>query len=70
MVFYRFLKYLYLNIKYDIMTEQKYIKLSEYARKKSITYRTAWKHFKCNQITGAFKDNTGHVYVPFDNIFK
>lgn len=44
--------------------QQKYIKLSEYAKNKSITYRTAWKHFVCEQIDGAYKDNTGHVYVP------
>lgn len=46
--------------------EQRYIKLSEYARKKSITYRTAWSHFKNNLIPGAFVDETNHVYVPIN----
>lgn len=39
------------------------IKLSDYAKQKSITYRTAWKRFKENLIPNAYKDETGHVYV-------
>lgn len=40
------------------------IKLSEYAKNKSITYRTAWKHFVEGKIEGAYKDETGHVLIP------
>jgi len=46
---------------------QNYIKLSEYARKKSITYKTAWNHFKKGMIDGAFLDNTNHVLIPINN---
>jgi len=46
------------------MTEQRYIKLSEYASNKSITYRTAWSHFKNGKIDGAYKDNSGNILVP------
>jgi predicted site-specific integrase-resolvase len=49
------------------MTQQNYIKLSEYARKKSITYKTAWNHFKKNLIVGAFMDESGHVLIPLKN---
>ncbi len=48
---------------------QRYIKLSEYATKKSITYTTAWSHFKKGLINGAFKDESGHVLIPlFDKV--
>ena len=43
---------------------QTYIKLSEYARIKSITYKTAWNHYKKDLIENAFTDNTGHVLIP------
>jgi len=46
------------------MQEISEIKLSDYAKNKSITYRTAWKRFKQNEIPGAYKDETGHVYIP------
>lgn len=46
---------------------QSYIKLSEYARKKSITYKTAWNHFKSGLIEGAFLDNSKHVLIPIIN---
>ena len=44
-------------------TSNNQIKLSEYAKKKKITYRTAWKRFKMNEIPNAYKDETGHVYI-------
>lgn len=51
------------------MEEQKYIKLSEYAKNRSITYRTAWTHFKSNKIDGAFKDVNSNIFVPkSDNV--
>lgn len=45
----------------------KQIKLSEYAKNKSITYRTAWSHFINGKIKGAYKDITGHVLIPIAN---
>lgn len=50
--------------------EQKYIKLSEYARKKSITYKTAWNHYKRGLIKNAYLDETGHVCIPEETINK
>jgi putative resolvase len=47
--------------------KQSYYKLSEYASKKSITYTTAWTHFKKGIIKGAFKDESGHVLIPIIN---
>jgi putative resolvase len=49
--------------------KQKYIKLSEYAKNKSITYKTAWTHFGKGLIKGAFKDDSGHVLIPIVNDF-
>ena len=46
---------------------QKQIKLSEYAKNKSITYRTAWTRFIEGRIKGAYKDETGHVLVPIES---
>ena len=42
------------------------MKLSEYAKKHSVTYRTAWNRFKAGKIKNAVKDNTGHVYILED----
>jgi predicted site-specific integrase-resolvase len=47
-------------------TKQKYEKLSDYAKKYSIVYRTAWKRFKNGEIKGAFKDNFGNVLIPIE----
>lgn len=45
--------------------ERKYIKLSDYARKKGIHYNTAYNHFNQGIIEGAYKDpNTLSIYVP------
>lgn len=44
--------------------KQIYIKLSDYARIKSITYKTAWNHYKKGLIDGAFLDETGHILIP------
>jgi putative resolvase len=40
------------------------MKLSTYAKKLGITYRTAWNMFNSNQIEGAYKLPTGTVIVP------
>jgi len=47
--------------------EQRYIKLSEYARIKSIKYRTAWIRYSKGLLNGAHMDETGHIYVPLNN---
>ena len=40
------------------------IKLSEYAKTRKITYRTAWNHFKAGKIPNSFQDeNTGTIYI-------
>jgi len=44
--------------------EKQYIKLSKYAKNRSITYKTAWNHFKANKIDGAFKDVSGNIFIP------
>lgn len=41
----------------------KSIKLSEYAKLKSVTYRTAWKRFIDGKIPNSYIDETGHIYV-------
>ena len=43
------------------------MKLSQYAKQKSICYRTAWNHFKAGLIPGAYQLQTGTVVIP-DNI--
>ena len=43
------------------------MKLSQYAKKLGICYRTAWNQFNNNLIPGAYKLPTGTIIVP-DNI--
>ena len=45
----------------------KYIRLSEYARLKDVTYKTAWNRFIEGKLPNAFKDESGHIYVSLDN---
>ena len=45
----------------------KYIKLSEYARLKDVTYKTAWNRFIEGKLPNTFKDESGHIYVSLDN---
>jgi len=40
------------------------MKLSEYAERKDIHYRTAWNHFHQGKIQGAYLDETGHIVIP------
>lgn len=47
--------------------EKRYIKLSDYADMKSITYTTAWTHYKKGLIKDAYKDESGHVLVPINS---
>jgi predicted site-specific integrase-resolvase len=38
------------------------MKLSQWA--KSIHYRTAWEHYRCGKIPGAYQLKTGTIIVP------
>lgn len=40
------------------------MKLSQYAERKGIHYRTAWNRFNQGKIKGAYLDETGHIVVP------
>lgn len=43
----------------------KYEKLSQYAKRHSVTYRTAWNRFKAGKIPGAFVgENSNQILVP------
>lgn len=44
--------------------EQRYKKLSQYARDNGINYRTAWIYFKDGLIEGAFQNEKGSIFVP------
>lgn len=39
------------------------MKLSEYAKQHSVTYRTAWNRYKAGKIPGAYMDDTHHVVI-------
>jgi len=40
------------------------MKLSDWAKEQSITYRTAWEHYRCGKIPGAYQLSTGTIIVP------
>ena len=40
------------------------MKLSTYAKKLGIQYKTAWNHFSSGQIPGAYKLPSGTIIVP------
>lgn len=40
------------------------MKLTDYAKKHEITYRTALNHFKADKIQGAYQLPTGTIVVP------
>ena len=40
------------------------MKLSQYAKKLGITYRTAWNHYKKGLIKNAYQLATGTIIVP------
>ncbi len=46
----------------------RYCKLSDYAKKYGVTYRTAFNRFNAGKIEGAIRDKTGHICVPIDYI--
>lgn len=57
MFFYFFIYLLYMNYK-----------LSDYAKKFNVTYRTAWNRFKKGKIHGAYLDETNHVIIPLKEL--
>lgn len=40
------------------------MKLSEYSKLHSVTYRTAWNRFKAGKIKDSYLDESGHVVIP------
>jgi len=42
--------------------------LKEYASENRIHYRTAWNHFREGKITGAFKNESGKIAVPDEDV--
>lgn len=42
----------------------KYMKLSDYAKNNSVTYKTAWNRYKAGKIPEAFMSETGSVLIP------
>jgi len=45
---------------------KQYIRLSEYAKNKSITYRTAWNHFKSGKLKNTTQDEFGNILIEND----
>ena len=45
-----------------------YYKLSEYAKKFNVTYRTAWNRFNAGKIKDSFRDESGHICIPVPSI--
>jgi len=43
------------------MNTTNYMKLSDYAKKHSVTYKTAWNRFKAGKIPDAFMSDTGSL---------
>ena len=39
------------------------MKLSQYAKQRGVTYRTAWNHFKTGKIPNAEMMQDGHVFI-------
>jgi putative resolvase len=41
------------------------MKLSQWAKKRTFNYRrTAWEHYRCGKILGAYQLETGTIIVP------
>ena len=48
---------------------QQYCKLSDYAKKYGVTYRTAFNRFNAGKLPGAVKDAAGHICVPIEYLY-
>ena len=44
----------------------KYCKLSDYAKKYGVTYRTAFNRYNAGKLEGAIRDETNHICVPVE----
>jgi len=44
------------------------MKLTDYAKKLGITYRSAWNHFKSGKIPSAYRLESGAIIVPEENL--
>ena len=44
------------------------MKLTDWAKKQGICYRSAWNHFHADKIPGAYRLKSGAIIVPEDNI--
>ena len=48
-------------------TMKRYIKLCDYAKNYSVTYRTAWNRFNAGKIPNSFKNNDGQILIEVIN---
>ena len=46
---------------------KRYIKLCDYAKNYSVTYRTAWNRFNAGKIPNSFKNNDGQILIEVIN---
>ena len=46
----------------------KYCKLSDYAKKYGVTYRTAFNRYNAGKLEGAIRDETNHICVPDEQV--
>ena len=46
---------------------KRYIKLCDYAKKYSVTYRTAWNRFNAGKIPNSFKNKDGQILIEILN---
>ncbi len=46
---------------------KKYIKLCDYAKIHSVTYRTAWNRFNAGKIPNSFKNADGQILIEVIN---
>jgi len=44
-----------------------YVKLSDYAKRFGVTYRTAWNRYHADKIPNCTIDETGHILIPMSN---
>jgi len=45
-----------------------YLKLSDYAKRFNVTYRTAWNRYNAGKIKNSFVDNTGHICIELNEL--
>ena len=52
------------------MIDGYYIKLSEYAKRFGVSYRTAWNRYKAGRFPDAIQDDDGHIYLPMSHFVR